>query len=115
MNTLFADPRRRNLAILAAGAIVAFLLALVAVWQQSSSADNAAASGEFLPGFARQVRNAAHLRIASKNGIFDIVFVPEKGWVVPERGNYPASFDLVQRTLVGLAGLQTIEAGIWLR
>jgi len=112
MNTtaILADPRRRNLAVLAAAAAVAFLLALLAVWQQSSDSGNPAAPTEFIPGFAKQVRNAAHLRVASKSGAFDVAFVPEKGWVVPQRGNYPASFDLVQRTLVGLAALQTIEA-----
>jgi hypothetical protein len=35
--------------------------------------------------------------------------MPEKGWVVPSRSDFPASFDLVRRTLVGLAALQTIE------
>src|SRR6202000_1851951 len=64
---------------------------------------------EFLPGFAKEVRNAARIHIASKAGAFDVAFLPEKGWVVPERADYPASFDLVQRTLVGLAALQTVE------
>jgi hypothetical protein len=56
------------------------------------------------------VRNAAAVHIASKaSGPFDIVFIPDKGWVLPARNDYPASFDLVRRTLVGLAALQTIE------
>ena len=109
-NALLADPRRRNLAILGAAALISLLLALLAVWQQSNDSNNPTATTEFIPGFAKQVRNAAHLHIVSKSGAFDVVFVPEKGWVLPQRGNYPASFDLVQRTLVGLAALQTIEA-----
>ena len=109
MNTLLADPRRRNLVVLAVAAIVTLLLAIVVVWQQSSSGESASTSAQFFPGFAKQVRHAAHIHVVSKAGAFDVVFVPEKGWVVPERGNYPASFDLVQRTLVGLAALQTIE------
>lgn len=110
MNTdaLLADPRRRNLAVLGAAALVSLALALLVVWQQSG--ETAATGGtEFIPGFARQVRNAAHIRIDSKAGAFDIVFIPEKGWVVRQRANYPASFELVQRTLVGLAALQTVE------
>jgi len=33
----------------------------------------------------------------------------DKGWVLPQRGNYPASFEQVQKTLVGMAALETIE------
>src|SRR6185369_5736364 len=104
-----ADPRRRNLAVLGAAALVALLLAIIVVWQQGSGSDSVPARTEFFPGFAHDVRHAAHIRVVSEAGAFDVVFVPEKGWVVPQRSNYPASFDLVQRTLVGLAALQTIE------
>ncbi len=109
VNAILADPRRRNLAVLAAAALVSLLLAVGAVWQQSEEGLPAYPSSPFLPGFAKQVRHAARIHIASKSGAFDVDFVPEKGWVVPERHDYPASFDLVQRTLVGLAALQTIE------
>ncbi len=109
MTAVFADPRRRNLAILAGAALVSVLLAILALWHQASFGQGGTAPTEFLPGFARDVRNAARIHIASGDTQFDVVFVPEKGWVVPERDNYPASFDLVQRTLVGLAALQTVE------
>ncbi|MBL6939716.1 MAG: DUF4340 domain-containing protein [Alphaproteobacteria bacterium] len=109
MNAFLADPRRRTLAVLSAAALVTLLLAIAVVWQQSSGSDSAPARTEFFPGFAHEVRHAAHIHVVSKSDSFDVVFVPEKGWVVPQRGNYPASFDLVQRTLVGLAALQTIE------
>ncbi len=38
-----------------------------------------------------------------------MAFKPEKGWVVPQHADFPASFDLVRRTLVGMAALETIE------
>jgi len=109
MDIVLSDPRRRNLAVLGLIALVSLLLALGAIWQQAREGAPVFASREFFPGFARDVRNVARIHVASKAGAFDVVFVPEKGWVVPERENYPASFDLVQRTLVGLAALQTIE------
>src|ERR1700761_8835464 len=109
LSTLFADPRRRNLVLLGVAALVVVLLARGALWQQSRESAGPPAPTEFLPGFAKDVRQAAHIHIASKAGAFDVAFVPEKGWVVPERDDYPASYDLVQRTLVGLAALQTIE------
>ena len=36
-------------------------------------------------------------------------YLPDKGWVLPARGNYPADFDQVRHTLIGLAALETIE------
>jgi len=103
------DPRTRRLAVLGGIALVSLLLVVLVVWQQAREAANRPAATEFLPGFASEVRNVAHLHIASKAGAFDVVFTPEKGWVVPQRDDYPANFDLVQRTRVGLAALQTIE------
>lgn len=109
MNDILQDPRRRNLAILGAAALIAMALAIGAIWQQSTLGEAAYEPTQFLPGFAKELRNAAHIRVTSKAGTFDVVFKPEKGWVVPQRGDFPASFDLVQRTLVGLAALQAIE------
>ncbi len=105
-----SDPRRRNLSILAGVTTVAVLLALAALWQQASIGRPAYVAQQFFPGLAHHVRDAARIHIASKSGgAFDIVFMPEKGWVVPSRSDFPASFDLVRRTLVGLAALQSIE------
>ncbi|MEI9887862.1 MAG: DUF4340 domain-containing protein [Rhizomicrobium sp.] len=109
LKQIFADPRRRNLAVLAAAALVSLLLALGALWQEARYGAPAAAPEQFFPGFAGEVRNAARIHVSSKLGTFDVVISPEKGWVVPSRGNYRASYELVQRTLVGLAALQTIE------
>jgi hypothetical protein len=109
MPTTLADPRRRRLAVLGGIALVSLILVVFVVWQQAREAANRPAQTEFLPGFASEVRNVSHLHIASKAGAFDVVFLPEKGWVVPQRDDYPANFDLVQRTRVGLAALQTIE------
>ena len=103
------DPRRRNLLILAAIAVVSVLLAGIAVWQQSHSDVTATTQTEFFPGFAKKVRKATHIHVASSSGAFDIVFSPQKGWVVPQRYDFPASFDLVRRTLVGMAALVTLE------
>ena len=36
-------------------------------------------------------------------------FKPYKGWVLPGRDDYPASFDRVKETVVGFAALETIE------
>ncbi len=110
LKQFLSDPRRRNLAVLAAATVVAVMLALGALWQQASRDQPAYAPQEFFPGFVQKVREAARIHVVSKSGgAFDVAFVPEKGWVLPGRSDYPASFDLVRRTLVGLAALLTIE------
>jgi hypothetical protein len=110
LNTFLGDPRRRNLAILAALAVVGLLLATFALDQRADQVAPKYPPHEFLPGLAGELNQTAHIHIASKKfGAFDVSFVPMKGWVLPGRGNYPASFEQVKRTLVGLAALETIE------
>ena len=109
MNQLLADPRRRNIAVLGAVALVCLLLAVAAVWAQADESSDATAQTIFLPGFAAQENEAARIHVESKSGAFDVVLGPENGWVVRQRQNYPASIDLVHRTLIGLGALTTIE------
>lgn len=107
---MLADPRRRNLTILAAIALVSAVLAVFGVERQAARVAPKYAPAEFFPGFASHVREAARIHIASKkNGAFDVVFKPAKGWVLPGKNEYPASFEQVNRTLVGMATLQSIE------
>jgi len=47
--------------------------------------------------------------VSKKYGAFTVAFVPQKGWVLPDKGNYPASFETVKQTLIGIAAMQTIE------
>jgi hypothetical protein len=106
------DPRRRNLLVMAGIAVVALLAALLTVWHQSTSTERSEPVA-FFPGFAHHVahHDATHIHIESKaGGVIDVVFRPQSGgWVIASRGGYPASFDQVNGTLVGLAAMQTIE------
>lgn len=104
----FADFRRRNLAILAGLALVSVLLAFAALREQTAELAPKYIPETFLPGIASEVGSANRIHISSKKGAFDVVKA-SAGWVLPGRGNYPASFEEVQKTLVGLAGLETIE------
>ena len=109
-NAFLADPRRRNLAILGGAAAISIALAMCSVYEQSASVAPKTAPTEFLPGFASHVRQAARIHIVSKkNGAFDVAFKPSKGWVLPGKNDYPASFSEVNKTLVTLAALTTIE------
>jgi hypothetical protein len=109
-NTTVADPRRRNLAILAAAAALSIVLAVLGLWRQAAQMGPKYTPTEYFPGFAAHVRQAARIHVVSKkNGAFDVVFKPIKGWILPGKNDYPASFEQVNRTLVGLATMQTIE------
>ncbi len=104
------DPRRRTLAILGGAALVSALLALWALHEQAVEVAPKYQSEEFFPGLASRVHGAARIHIVSRKfGIVDVVFKPIKGWVLPRKSDYPASFEEVNKTLVGLAALETIE------
>jgi hypothetical protein len=107
---MFADTRRRNLAILIGVAVLALIAAWIGVHRRAAQVAPRYSESEFIPGFALHVREAARIHIVSKKyGAFDVAFKPNKGWVVSTKNDYPASFDQVNRTLVGLAALETIE------
>lgn len=106
---LFGDYRRRNLAILAAVAVLMVWLAALALWNQAREVAPHYQPQTFFPKLASRVREVSHLRIISKNGAIDVMFKPEKGWVVASHGDYPASFDQVRETVIGMATLLTVE------
>ena len=86
------------------------LLAVLALNQRAEQVAPKYPPHVFLNGLAAKVTQTARIHIVSKKyGAFDVAFVPMKGWVLPGRANYSASFEEVKRTLVGLAALVTIE------
>ena len=110
MNDLLADPRRRNLAVLAGIAVVTILLAVLGVLHQESYSKHRERPEPFFPSLlAHGGRDIAHIRIRSKQGVVDVVFKPEKTWVVANKDDYPASFEQVRATVVALANLTALE------
>jgi hypothetical protein len=109
MAELLHDPRRRNLAILAAIAIAMILFAVLALWHRQSESAPRYEEESFFPKLAQRVRQIADIRISSKAGTFDVAFKPDAGWVLPQHDNYPASFERLRETVVGMAALETIE------
>ncbi|MBS0275542.1 MAG: DUF4340 domain-containing protein [Proteobacteria bacterium] len=110
MNALKADPRRRNLAILTAIAIVSIILAALGIWHQTVLTGTKTEAETVFPQLPGAVRKIARIHIVSKaHGVLDIKFNPQKGWVLPQHSNYPAGFEQLRSTVVGLAALQTIQ------
>ena len=105
---LFSDHRRRNLVILAGLAVLSVLLAILALREQAAELAPKYSSESFFPGIAGEIKDATKVHIAGSKGAFDVV-KSGAGWVVPQRSNYPASFEQIQKTLVGIAAFETIE------
>ncbi|MGH6827700.1 MAG: DUF4340 domain-containing protein [Rhizomicrobium sp.] len=102
------DFRRRNLVILGALACLSVIFAVTAVVMQARETASHFTPGEFLPGFSVRVKEAARIHIVSHDGSFDVLYAPGKGWVLPAKGDYPADFEQVRHTLIGLAALETV-------
>jgi len=110
LNAFFSDPKRRNLALLAAVALVSAVFAAVALERRAAMVAPKYSAHAFFPDLGPRLTEVTRIHIASKKGgSFDVAFVPMKGWVLPGRANYPASFTQVKQTLTALAALETIE------
>ncbi|HEX4860381.1 MAG TPA: DUF4340 domain-containing protein [Rhizomicrobium sp.] len=113
MKSMLSDPRRRNLAYLAGAAIVSILLALFALYEQSAQTSPPSSRSEVFPGLAARIHQVAHIHIVSNKGAFDVNFRPNRGavapWLIAQKSDYPASYQEVNKTLVGLAAMQVVE------
>ena len=109
MSSMFADPRRRNLAILAGIAVATIAAAVLGVFHQASFSERRGHPELLFPDLVSHVRQIAHIRIQSKDGTIDVVFKPEKTWVVTNKDDYPASHEQVRATVIALATLTALE------
>jgi hypothetical protein len=103
--------RNRNLAALAGVAVVSVALAMLALNHREAMVAPKHTTQLLLPGLAHALNagDVTRIRIASRKGSFDVEFAPTRGWVLPGRANYPASFETVKSTLVALAAMETVE------
>jgi hypothetical protein len=109
VNTLLKDPRRRNLAILAAAALVSAVLAVIAVDAAQDEVAPRNAAQLLFPDLAARKNDVARIHVQHKGAGFDIVFKAYRTWVIPSRDDYPASAAMVKNTLIGMEALTTIE------
>jgi hypothetical protein len=109
MEQVLSDPRKRRLGILAVAALLLVVWAIVALWQQSEQLAPKYHPTPMFPDLAHQAREVTRVHVAAKSGNFDVAFKPNKGWVIASRNDLPASFEQVNRTIIGLASLETLE------
>ncbi|HWD48517.1 MAG TPA: DUF4340 domain-containing protein [Rhizomicrobium sp.] len=110
MEQILKDRRKRNLAILGGLALISVVLAVLSLHREAATTTPKRVEETFFPQLPGQAKKIARIRVASRaHGTFDVVFDPQRGWILPEHGNYPASFDQLKMTVVGIAALQTIQ------
>lgn len=98
----------RTLAILALATLVFAIAA--AVVDIRSPAYSSANGGELLfPGLEGKINDAARIVVAANDHKFTVARM-DGGWTVVDKYDYPAKFEVVKSTLVGLAQLRTVEA-----
>ena len=103
------DPRRRNLIWLGVAALVLVVLAVLALWRQSAEVAPQYRAHPLFPDLSHQARNVARIHIVSKTGTVDVAFLPMKGWVITSRNDFPASFEQVNKTVIGIASLEAVQ------
>jgi hypothetical protein len=109
--TFLHDPRRRNLAVLAAIAVVSVILAVLALAHQAAETSGQSQQELLFPRLTDRIRQITRIHIDSRQyGPFDVVFNPQRGWVIPQHANYRAAFEQMRSTVVGLTNLETIAA-----
>jgi hypothetical protein len=106
---IMQDPRRRNLVWLGIAALVLIVLAVLALWRQSSEMAPNYHRHPLFPNLAHQAKNVARIHVVSKSGTLDVAFLPMKGWVITSRNDFPASFEQVNKTVIGIASLEAVQ------
>jgi len=104
------DSRRRTLIFIGSAALVFAAAAGIVLWQRAAEGVARYTPVTFLPGFEEKAKDATRIEITNHDGRFAVALT-DAGWVLPDRGNYPANFDEVRQTLITLAQLTTIRPG----
>jgi len=100
----------RPITVVALGVVTAVALAGTAVVVVQRQPATTLAKGQRLfPDLEARLGDAATIEVVKHDGKFDIVRHGDD-WVVPDKSDYPARADMVRKTLVGLAELETIDA-----
>jgi hypothetical protein len=102
------DPRGRALAILAGVTVLFVVCAIVALAQLAAEGAPKFDARLLFPNLQKQLDQLAEIDVTDANGTLHVKNT-DKGWVVVERDNFPADFDQLRQTAVGMSELQLVE------
>ena len=101
--------RLRALTRLAGVTGIAVLLAAIALWQRASTGEPAFDVVRMFPSLKANMEKVTTIQIETKASAFNITRDGKGQWIVPDKASYPADFDTVRKTIIGLAELNLVE------
>lgn len=101
--------KTRQLTILAVLTGVFVIAALAAVTLRETANRAAFQRQPLFPGFEQQIEAVAKITVDTAQGNLVITRDSRGGWILPDRGGWPANFDVVRRAILALAKLEAVE------
>ncbi len=100
--------QQRGLILLAAATLALVVLAVVAIATGDRNVSRAAPGERALPSLAAQLGDVA--TVGLKRSALELTFVHDgDGWLVAEKGNYPAAAGKVRQIVLAMADLTLVE------
>jgi hypothetical protein len=101
--------KTRQLSLLAALTGIFVVAAFVAVMTRERANQAPFPRQPLFPGLEQQIDAVAKITIDTTQGNVVVMRDARGGWILPDRGGWPANFDVVRKTVQALAKLQAIE------
>ena len=101
--------KRNSLIGLAVAAAVVVVLAILVVEQRTSETRPAAGGGLMFEGLLGKVNSVASIKVDDGGEGFTLTRTAES-WGIAEKSGYPVRFDLVKKTIMGVAELELVAS-----
>ena len=101
--------KTRSLIVLAVVAVVVAVVAVFAVQDRESGTRHRVVGERLFPGLIERVNSVASMEVTQGEDRYTIVRDGDV-WGLAEKGGYPAQFDMVKKTILGIAEVALVEA-----
>lgn len=102
--------RQRALAYLAGVTGLFVVLAILTIWMRATESRPVFPVVRMFPALAEKVDDVAAIQIETKDASFNVVRDAKGEWTLPDKSGYPADFNQVRATILGLAELDLVDA-----
>ncbi|MEQ1889529.1 MAG: DUF4340 domain-containing protein [Alphaproteobacteria bacterium] len=99
----------RQLTLLAALTGVFVIAAVIAVMTRATSNLAPFPHQPLFPGLEQQIEAIAKITVDTAQGNIIVTRDARGGWILPDRGGWPANFDVVRKAILALAKLEAVE------
>lgn len=100
--------RVRALTYLAGATGVAVLLAAATMFQSASTGAPDFKTTRMFADLAKRLEDVTTIQIETKTAAFNVVRDAQGRWTLPDKAKYPADFNMVRKTVLGLAELDLV-------